>query len=121
MRTRLSALIDLKDPSQVLRVALGTLLLLNLIAAALVAFPPGGSPEQLQRQLQQLQADIKQRGALVQKTRLITAKVDRGRTEGDEFMKEYVLDGKSTYSTIVSELVGAAKRANIKAKDHSYS
>jgi Tfp pilus assembly protein PilO len=120
MSDRLRTLINPKDPSQVLRAALGVLLALNLIAAGLVMYPPGGSPEQLQKQLQQLQADIQQGKAALQRSRVIAAKVDRGRTEGDQFMKEYFLDGKTTYSTIVSELVGAGKRANIKAKDHSY-
>src|SRR5450432_1851850 len=116
---RLREIFNFKDPSQTVRVILGTLLLLNLIGAGLVAFPPGGSPEQLQLQLQQLQTDIQKNKIALQRTRIIAGKVDRGRVEGDQFMQEYFLDGASTYSTIVSELFGAAKRANIKVKDHS--
>ena len=110
---------SLNDPSQALRAALGVLLVLNLIAAGLVMFPPGGSPEQLQTQLQQLQSEIQQGKGGITRTRTIAGKLDRGRIEGEQFMKDYFLDGATTYSTIVSELVGAAKRANIKFKDHS--
>ena len=53
---RLREIFNFKDPSQTVRVILGTLLLLNLIGAGLVAIPPGGSPEQLQLQLQRDQS-----------------------------------------------------------------
>ena len=111
---------NFRDPSSALRVILGTLVLLNLIAAGLVMFPPGGSPEQMQIKLQTLQVQILQSKAQLGRTRTIAGKVDRGRQEGDQFMDEYFLNSSSTYSTIVGELVGAAKRANIKAKEHSY-
>lgn len=111
---------NFRDPSSALRVILGVLVALNLIAAGLVMFPPGGSPEQMRTQLQNLQAQILQRKAQLNKMRNIAGKVDRGRQEGEQFMDQYFLNSASTYSTIVGELVGAAKRANIKAKEHSY-
>ena len=111
---------NFRDPSSALRVILGVLVLLNVIAAGLVMFPPGGSPEQLQVQLQTLQTQILQRKALLGRTRTIAGKVERGRKEGDQFMDQYFLNSSSTYSTIVGELVGAATRASIKVKEHSY-
>jgi hypothetical protein len=111
---------NFRDPSSALRVILGTLVVLNLVAAGLVMFPPGGSPEQMQAQLQTLQMQILQGRSQLQRTRTIAGKVDRGRNEGDQFMDSYFLNSTSTYSTIVGELVGAAKRASIKVKEHSY-
>lgn len=111
---------NFRDPSSALRVILGTLVLLNLIAGGLVMFPPGGSPEQMQVKLQTLQVRILQSKSQLGRTRTIASKVDRGRQEGDQFMDQYFLNSSSTYSTIVGELVGAARRANIKAKEHSY-
>ena len=112
--------INFRDPSSALRFVLGTLVVLNLIAVGLLLFPPGGSPAQMQAQLQSLQSQILQGRGLLQRTRTIAGKVDRGRDEGDQFMDQYFLNSTSTYSTIVGELVGAAKRANIKVKEHSY-
>jgi hypothetical protein len=111
---------SIRTPSSALRVILGTLVALNLIAAGLIMFPPGGSPEQLQAQLQDLQTKILQGKTQLQRTRTIAGKVDLGRNQGDQFMDQYFLNSATTYSTIVGELVGAAKRANIKPKDHSY-
>ena len=111
---------NFRDPSSALRVILGVLVLLNLIAAGLVMFPPGGSPEQMQAQLQTLQTKLLQSKSQLLRTRTIAGKVDRGRKEGDQFMDQYFLNSTSTYSTIVGELIGAAKRASIKVKEHSY-
>src|SRR5258707_1009998 len=107
---------NFRDPSSALRAVLGVLVALNVIAAGLVMFPPGGSPEQLQAQLESLQTQILQKKSMLQRTRTILGKVDQGRNEGDQFMDNYFLNSATTYSTIVGELVGAAKRANIKMK-----
>lgn len=112
--------LQLRDPGAVLRVVLGVLLVLNLIAVALVLFPPGGSPERLRTQIQSLQSQFVGSGVQLKHTRAISGKLERGRTEGEQFMAQYFLDSASTYSTIVGELVGAAKRAGIKAKETSY-
>ena len=109
-----------RNPSSALRAILGTLLVLNLIAAAFVMYPPGGSAEQMRSQLESLQSQILQRKSQLMRSRGVAGKVDRGRSEGDQFMDQYFLNSSSTYSTIVGELVGAAKRASIKAKEHSY-
>jgi Tfp pilus assembly protein PilO len=111
---------NFRDPSSALRIILGTLVVLNLIAAGLVMFPPGGSPEQMQAQLQTLQTQILQGRNQLQRTRAIAGKLDRGRNEGDQFMDQYFLNSSTTYSTIVNELVTSAKRAGIKFKEHSY-
>ncbi len=62
-----------------MRIVLGVLVVLNLVAAGLVLYPPGGSAETLEEDLVRLQAQIKQ-----SKTRLDTTKknveaVEKGR------------------------------------------
>ena len=47
-----------RDPKYALRVVLGVLVAMNLIAAALVLFPIGGSAEDLERQLTNLRAQL---------------------------------------------------------------
>jgi len=110
----------LKDPKVAVRALLGVLLLANLICTYFVFFPLGGSPEELDRQLTSLRAQIRERRLALDHARLIAAKVEKGRVQGDEFMNVYFLNSGNAYSTIVGELVDAAKRAQIKAKEHSY-
>lgn len=112
--------IDWSDQKQRLRTLMGVLTALCLIAAYFVFNPPGGSPEDLQSQMSSLQSQITRAQGDLARSKLIATKVDRGRLEGDDFMRGYFLDGRNAYSTIVGELVSAAHRASIKAKDHSY-
>lgn len=109
----------LRDPKVAARALLGVLLLANLIATYFVFFPLGGSPEELDRQLNSLRAQIRERRQALDRSKLIASKVEKGRVQGDEFMFQYFLNSGSAYSTIVGDLVDAAKKAQIKAKDHS--
>ena len=85
-----------------------------------VFFPLGGSPEELDRQLTSLRAQIRERRTALDHAKTIAVKVEKGRDQGDVFMDQYFLNSRNAYSTIVSDLVDSAKRAQIKAKDHSY-
>ncbi len=110
----------LRDPKVAVRALLGVLLFTNLLAVYFVFFPLGGSPEELDRQLASLRSQIRERRIALDRAKLIATKVEKGRAQGDQFMGEYFLNSGNAYSTIVSELVDAAKRAQIKAKEHSY-
>ena len=54
-----------RDLATNIRVVLGTLLALNLIAFGLVLFPPGGSADDLERELTTLQTQVAQKQALL--------------------------------------------------------
>jgi hypothetical protein len=103
------------------RVALGVLLLATIGAAWIVMYPPGGSADDLQRQLAALQTQTAARRTLLASTRQHVAAVEQGRTEGDKFLNEYFLARRTAYSTLLSELVDAADRAKIKPKEHAYA
>ena len=47
---------NFREPQFILRVIVGVLLAANLIAAGILLFPPGGSAEDLEKQLASLQA-----------------------------------------------------------------
>ena len=103
------------------RAALGVLLLATIAAAWIVMYPPGGSADDLQRQLAALQTQTAARRTLLASTRQHVAAVEQGRTEGDKFLNEYFLARRTAYSTLLSELVDAADRAKIKPKEHAYA
>ena len=103
------------------RIALGALLVATIAAAAIVMYPPGGSADDLERQLAALESQTAAKRALVASTRQHVAAVEQGRAEGDKFLSEYFLARRTAYSTLLSELVGAADRAKIKPKEHAYA
>lgn len=110
-----------KDPRVAVRAVLGVLLLANLVAAAFVFKPWGGSPEDLQRELSQLRGEVRQRQATVERLRVLVDKVEKARSESDRFFEQYFLDRRTTYSSVVSELSSIAQEAGLKPKEHSFS
>jgi Pilus assembly protein, PilO len=103
------------------RIALGVLLLAAIGAAWIVMYPPGGSADELQRQLVALESQTAAKRMLLASTREHVSAVEQGRTEGDKFLNEYFLARRTAYSTLLSELVEAADRAKIKPKEHAYA
>lgn len=103
------------------RVALGALLLATIGAAWILMYPPGGSADEVQRQLAALETQNAARSALLASTRQHVVAVEQGRTEGDKFLNGYFLARRTAYSTLLSELVDAADRAKIKPKEHAYA
>lgn len=105
----------------VVRAILGVLLVANLVAAGLVLFPPGGSAEDLDRQLTALQTQVTSKQALLESTRRHALAVERGRAEGDHFVNDYFLANRTEFSTLLGELDSAATTAKIVQKDQGYS
>jgi hypothetical protein len=103
------------------RIALGALAAANLIAAGFLLFPPGGSADDLERKLGELQAQAVAKRALLASTRQHVAAVEKGRTEGEQFQNVFFLARRTAYSTLLSELVDAADRSKIKPKEHAYA
>ena len=110
-----------KDPRLTARVVLGLLLVANLVAAAAVFRPWGGSAEQLQQQLAQLRRDQQQHQAAVERLRTLVGSVQKTRTDVDQFFDRHFLDSQTVYSTVLSELNGLAEKTGMKAKDHTFN
>ena len=109
------------DPRTTARVGLGILLALNLIAAWFVYSPLGGSAEEMETRLSDLRRQVGQRQAGLLRTRQLAAKVDKGRTQGDEFLGRYFLSRPTTYSTLVGELNQLAKSAGVRPKEQAFN
>lgn len=109
-----------REPRIVARVALGTLLAANLIAAILVFKPFGGSAADLDAELASLRSQIVQRQSLVAKTRVLATKIDSARTATDQFLDTFFMDRRTASSAIVSELNKAAKDSGMKNKGEAF-
>ena len=62
------------------------LLGLNLVAGWFVYAPWGGSAGEMEAQLRALRSQARDRNSSLERTRQLTAKMDRGRSEGDQFL-----------------------------------
>ena len=112
---------NFKNPQFLLRALVGVLLAANLVAAGILLFPPGGSAEDLERQLAGLQAQTITKKALLEKTRKNVAAVELGRAEGDQFLSQYFLGRRAAPEILLTELGNAAAGSKIKEKDRSFS
>ncbi|HVO99662.1 MAG TPA: hypothetical protein VMT15_16435 [Bryobacteraceae bacterium] len=103
----------------VLRVLVGVLLVLNLAAAGLLLYPPGGSADQLERELADLQGQAKAKREVLEKTKQHVAAVELGRSEGDKFLDAYFLSSRARSEQLLSQLGKAASGSKIREKDRS--
>ena len=110
-----------RNPAHTVRIVLGVLLALNLVAAGLVMFPAGGSAADLDSQLASLQTQVQRQRVLLETTRQHAAAVEKGRAEGDTFLKDYFLERRTAYASLIAELDESARQAQIKPRDHAYS
>lgn len=112
---------NLRAPATFWRIVLGVLLVLNIVAVALVLYPPGGSAAELEEQRISLESQARTRRAQLAQTAQHAAAVEKGRAEGDKFLGDYFLSRRTAYSTLLTELVSAADEAKIKPKEHAYA
>ncbi len=110
-----------KDPRLAARIALGILLAANLLAAAAVFRPWGGSPEELQQQLARLSGEARGREEAAGRLRKLIETVEKTRAESKQFFGRYFLDGQTAYSTVLEELRALAEKSGIRAREHSFS
>lgn len=104
-----------------LRGLIGVLLLANVVAAGILMFPPGGSAEDLDKELATLQSQVQTKRVLLEKTRQHVSAVELGRSEGDEFLGQYFLSRRAAAENLLAELGNAAQGSKIKAKETSVS
>jgi type IV pilus assembly protein PilO len=110
-----------KDPRFIARAVLGSLLALNLIAAYMVLQPVGGSAEELEAQIATLRSSIQQRQGALTRMRALVAKIEQGRSSGDQFLTQYFMDRRTSSSAILTELDQAAKGAGMRPKERSFA
>lgn len=109
------------DARSTARTGLAILVFANAIAAWFVFNPWGGSAEVMEANLIQLRKQAAEKQASLTRTKQLAAKIDKGRTQGDEFLGKYFLSRPTTYSSVVAELNQMAKSAGVKVKEQSFN
>lgn len=110
-----------RDPRALIRLVLGVLVAANVVAAVLLWKPWSASPEQMEQQLAALRQQIRQREASVERLKAIVDKVEKARTQGDEFIDRYFIPRRTASSVIIAELREAAGRAGVKQAEHTFA
>jgi Tfp pilus assembly protein PilO len=110
-----------RDPRITARVILGILLAANIVAALFAFRPWEDSPEQLEIKLTDLKKQQLQRKMQIDRLMVLTAKSEKARKEGEQFLSKYFLSRRTASSTLVNELITMSKASGIKPKEHSFA
>jgi len=109
------------NAAALLRLGVGLLVGANLVAGYFVLRPIGGSPDELRQQAMEMRLQIRQQQRALDRTRLLSGKVEIGRGEGDKFMSKYFLPRRTAYSVILGELDQIADQAKVTPKEGAYT
>jgi Tfp pilus assembly protein PilO len=120
MRRNFDLRAQLKDRRVVVRVVLGTLLAANLVAAVYVFHPWGGSAQDLIEQMHARERELAQQVQQLDRTRSLMAKIQQAKVEGDKFLEQYLLNRRSAFSTVLSEVNKMALESGLKDKGSSW-
>ncbi|MBI2680652.1 MAG: type 4a pilus biogenesis protein PilO [Candidatus Solibacter usitatus] len=112
--------LDWRDRRTLMRAAMVLLLAANVVAALVLFKPWGGSASDLARQLDEKRQDLVQQNLRLERTKVVAAKVEKARSEGDRFLADYTLLRRTAFSTLVSEINAMAIKAGMKPKESSY-
>lgn len=111
----------IRDSRTIVRAVLGVLVVANLVAAGLVLFPPGGSAEELERERVTLESQLQTQQSRLVTTRTHAEAVEKGRTQGDDFLQNYFLKNRTAFSTLLTELETAAKTTKLRPRENAYA
>ena len=85
------------------------------------AVRPLGAREEEQRILAKtLRGQIDSKGGEIETLKTIVDKVEKARVEGDILMEDIMMARRTTYSTLIAELIAAANEAGIEARERNY-
>jgi len=112
--------LDWRDRRTVMRAAMALLLAANVVAALVLLKPWGGSASDLARKLDERRRELVQQNMRLERTRIVAAKVEKARSEGDQFLGDYTLVRRTAFSTLISEINAMAIKAGMKPKESSY-
>lgn len=112
---------SLRSPQNLVRGALGVLLLANLVAAWFVFQTPGGTLEQLESDLIAKRKQLVVRQQSLERMKRIAETALKAREGGDRFLNTYFLPRRNAYSMLEVDLANASRSTGIRARERSYS
>lgn len=115
----LRELLGERGPKRTIKLALGALILCDLLFYLFAIGPLAESDRERRAQVENLRRLVRDRTVQVDRLSSRVQKVQTARTEGDKLLDSIAMVRRSAYSSIVSELDDAAKKAGVELKDRS--
>lgn len=100
--------------------ALAVLLAFDVVFYLFAVRPLGASEEEQRILLRTLLRQQQQKTEELERLRVVVAKVEKARVEGDELINQLTLARNSTYSRLVAELDAAADEAGLESRERAY-
>src|SRR3954471_1534781 len=88
-----------------LRIALGSLAVLNLVAIYLYISPPGGSRRDLVEQDSSIQRNLQIHRLATERLKTVSANVQLGGQQAEQFAQLYFLPSRTSFAVLVDELL----------------
>jgi Tfp pilus assembly protein PilO len=108
-------------PRRKIGITLAALILFDLIFYLFAIGPLSESDREKVTMAEQLQRQVTERTAQVERLTATVSKVEKARTEGDNLLDSITMPRQTAFSAIVSELDQAGKRAGIELKERGYN
>lgn len=100
--------------------ALAVLLAFDVVFYLFAVRPLGAREEEQRILLRTLLRQQQQKTEELERLRVVVAKVEKARVEGDELINQLTLARNSTYSRLVAELDAAADEAGLESRERAY-
>lgn len=111
----------LRDRRNAVRLILGVLLAANLAAAWFTFHTPGGTPEDLERELADKRSQLILRRQSIERIKDQAARTAAAREAGEAFLRAYFLPRQHAYSLLEIELANAARRSGVRPRERNTS
>lgn len=100
--------------------ALAVLLVFDVVFYLFAVRPLGAREEEQRILLRTLLRQQQQKTEELERLRVVVAKVEKARVEGDELINQLTLARNSTYSRLLAELDAAADEAGLESRERAY-
>ena len=101
-------------------VALLALLAFDVLFYAFAVEPLGARQEEQRILVTTLRNQIDRKTEDIKQLKLVVSKIEAARVEGDALVQEILMVRRTTYSTLLAELIEAANEAGIEARERNY-
>jgi len=113
--------VNFREPTVLVRGALGLLFFANLLAAVFAFHLIGDSPADLDTQLSSARQSFQAARQRLDDSKKLIGNMELSRGEGDKFLAASMTSRKRTYSTIDTEMNKLAETAGMKVGDLNYT
>lgn len=119
MTRSFKTLLGERGPRRTIKLALAALLLVDLLFYLFAIGPLAQSDRERRQQVESLRKLVRDRTVAVDRLAARVQKIQTARTQGDELLGTITIPRRTVFSTVISELDEASKKAGVTLKDRA--